>query len=71
MEKMNTDMGVNINMDEYVARLLAESKEHTVFGTTSWLYVVGILQTQLQWALGTEIQRQIVIEGIEERLNER
>ena len=71
MEKMNTDMGVNVNMDEYVAHLLAESKKHTTLGTVSWPYVVGILQAQLQWALGTEMQRQIAIERIEEAVNAR
>lgn len=60
-----------MDIKKYVEVLLEESKKHSLDDDMpNYAYVVGVLQAQLEWALGDQRQRDIIIQDIEEVLSE-
>lgn len=60
-----------MDIKKYVKILLEESKKHSLDDDMpNYAYVVGVLEAQLEWALGYQSQRDIVIQNIEEALSE-
>ena len=60
-----------MDIKKYVGVLLEESKKHSLDeGLPNYAYVVGVLEAQLEWALGDQRQRDIIIKNIEEALCE-